>query len=60
MMRILAAGSLRAVWPRLMAEFQADAVCEFGPAGLLRERIEASSGNTMPDDNMNTSSGIMV
>ncbi|AID27502.1 hypothetical protein N643_13640 [Salmonella bongori serovar 48:z41:-- str. RKS3044] len=43
-----------------MAEFQADAVCEFGPAGLLRERIEASSGNTMPDDDMNTSSGIMV
>ncbi|EAB7237783.1 substrate-binding domain-containing protein [Salmonella enterica] len=40
-MRILAAGSLRVVWPQLMAAFQADAVCDFGPAGLLRERIEA-------------------
>lgn len=40
-MRILAAGSLRAVWPQLMAAFQMDAVCDFGPAGLLRERIEA-------------------
>ncbi|KDS07256.1 molybdate ABC transporter periplasmic molybdate-binding protein, partial [Salmonella enterica subsp. enterica serovar Heidelberg str. RI-11-014319] len=39
-MRILAAGSLRVVWPQLMAAFQADAVCDFGPAGLLRERIE--------------------
>ncbi|ECY5444467.1 molybdenum ABC transporter substrate-binding protein, partial [Salmonella enterica subsp. enterica serovar Nima] len=26
-MRILAAGSLRVVWPQLMAAFQADAVC---------------------------------
>ncbi len=34
-------GSLRVVWPQLMAAFQADAVCDFGPAGLLRERIEA-------------------
>lgn len=40
-MRILAAGSLRVVWPQLMAAFQTDAVCDFGPAGLLRERIEA-------------------
>ncbi|HAK3429840.1 TPA: solute-binding protein [Salmonella enterica] len=40
-MRILAVGSLRVVWPQLMAAFQADAVCDFGPAGLLRERIEA-------------------
>lgn len=40
-MRILAAGSLRAVWPQLMAAFQMDAICDFGPAGLLRERIEA-------------------
>lgn len=40
-MRILAAGSLRVVWPQLMTAFQADAVCDFGPAGLLRERIEA-------------------
>lgn len=42
-MRILAAGSLRVVWPQLMAAFQADAVCDFGPAGLLRERIEAGA-----------------
>ncbi|EBE4779485.1 substrate-binding domain-containing protein [Salmonella enterica] len=34
-MRILAAGSLRAVWPQLMAAFQMDAVCDFGPAGRL-------------------------
>ncbi|HHE5699784.1 TPA: molybdate ABC transporter substrate-binding protein [Citrobacter amalonaticus] len=41
-MRILAAGSLRAVWPSLMACFQKkDVLCGFGPAGLLRERIEA-------------------
>ncbi|ECY8208495.1 molybdenum ABC transporter substrate-binding protein, partial [Salmonella enterica subsp. enterica serovar Stanley] len=26
-MRILAAGSLRVVWPQLMTAFQADAVC---------------------------------
>jgi len=41
-MRILAAGSLRAVWQSLMACFQEkDVLCDFGPAGLLRERIEA-------------------
>ena len=41
-MKILAAGSLRAVWQPLMACFQAETIrCDFGPAGLLRERIEA-------------------
>ncbi len=32
-------GSLRVVWPQLMTAFQADAVCDFGPAGLLREHV---------------------
>ncbi|MHA6634433.1 molybdate ABC transporter substrate-binding protein [Citrobacter farmeri] len=41
-MHILAAGSLRAVWQPLMACFQVkDVLCDFGPAGLLRERIDA-------------------
>ena len=41
-MRIFAAGSLRAVWQSLMACFQEkDVLCDFGPAGLLRERIDA-------------------
>ncbi|EPQ0970169.1 molybdate ABC transporter substrate-binding protein [Citrobacter farmeri] len=41
-MHILAAGSLRAVWQPLMACFQEkDVLCDFGPAGLLRERIDA-------------------
>ncbi|ENT4821852.1 TPA: molybdate ABC transporter substrate-binding protein [Citrobacter farmeri] len=41
-MHILAAGSLRAVWQPLMACFQEkDVFCDFGPAGLLRERIDA-------------------
>ena len=41
-MHILAAGSLRAVWQSLMACYQdKDVLCDFGPAGLLRERIEA-------------------
>ena len=41
-MHILAAGSLRAVWQSLMACYQEkDVLCDFGPAGLLRERIEA-------------------
>ncbi|QRG79775.1 molybdate ABC transporter substrate-binding protein [Citrobacter sp. R56] len=44
-MHILAAGSLRAVWRPLIACFQAqerqDISCDYGPAGLLRERIEA-------------------
>ena len=44
MLRILAAGSLRPVWPALMAAFQAQSGLEidtlFGPAGLLRQRIE--------------------
>lgn len=34
-MRILAAGSLRVVWPQLMAAFQADAVCDFGTGGVV-------------------------
>jgi len=40
-MRILAAGSLKAVWPALMAYFPEPVETRFGPAGLLRERIEA-------------------
>lgn len=40
-MRVLAAGSLRAVWQPLMAHFQEPVETAFGPAGLLRERIEA-------------------
>lgn len=41
-MKILAAGSLRAVWQPLLACYQGqDITCDFGPAGLLRERIEA-------------------
>ncbi|MFZ3621059.1 molybdate ABC transporter substrate-binding protein [Leclercia barmai] len=40
-MRVLAAGSLRMVWPQLMAHFPQPVETQFGPAGLLRERIEA-------------------
>lgn len=40
-MQILAAGSLKGVWPALMAYFPAPVETHFGPAGLLRERIEA-------------------
>ncbi|HFZ8995636.1 TPA: molybdate ABC transporter substrate-binding protein [Citrobacter freundii] len=40
-MKILAAGSLRAVWQPLITAWQEEADCEFGPAGLLRERIAA-------------------
>ncbi|WP_061707227.1 substrate-binding domain-containing protein [Pseudenterobacter timonensis] len=40
-MRALAAGSLRTVWPRLMAHFPEPVETRFGPAGLLRERISA-------------------
>ena len=40
-MRVLAAGSLRGVWPHLMAHFPQPVETQFGPAGLLRERIEA-------------------
>lgn len=40
-MRVLAAGSLKAVWPALMAYFPEPVETRFGPAGLLRERIEA-------------------
>ncbi|HEY4436821.1 MAG TPA: molybdate ABC transporter substrate-binding protein [Lelliottia sp.] len=40
-MRVLAAGSLRGVWPQLMAHFSHPVDTQFGPAGLLRERIEA-------------------
>ncbi|MFO3905798.1 molybdate ABC transporter substrate-binding protein [Enterobacter hormaechei] len=40
-MRVLAAGSLRRVWPQLMAHFPEPVETLFGPAGLLRERIES-------------------
>lgn len=40
-MRVLAAGRLRGVWPQLMAHFPHPVETQFGPAGLLRERIEA-------------------
>lgn len=40
-MRALAAGSLRTVWPKLMAHFPEPVETRFGPAGLLRERISA-------------------
>lgn len=40
-MQILAAGSLKGVWPALMAYFPAPVDTRFGPACLLRERIEA-------------------
>lgn len=43
-LQILAAGSLRGVWPELIAAFSAQsgllAETQFGPAGLLRQRIE--------------------
>jgi len=40
-MRVLAAGSLKTVWPAVMAHFPHPVETHFGPAGLLRERIEA-------------------
>lgn len=40
-MKVLAAGSLRTVWTSLMAHLPEPVEAEFGPAGLLRERIEA-------------------
>lgn len=40
-MRVLAAGSLKTVWPAMMAHFPHPVETHFGPAGLLRERIEA-------------------
>ncbi|MDF7647742.1 molybdate ABC transporter substrate-binding protein [Erwiniaceae bacterium L1_54_3] len=43
-LQILAAGSLRGVWPQLIAEFSAQSglrvETQYGPAGLLRQRIE--------------------
>jgi len=39
-MRVLAAGSLRVVWKDLLAHFSQPVETQFGPAGLLRERIE--------------------
>lgn len=43
-LQLLAAGSLRGVWPALMAAFEAETglktQTDFGPAGLLRQRIE--------------------
>lgn len=45
MLKVLAAGSLRRVWIPLMAQFQTEtgiaSDTQFGPAGLLRQRIEA-------------------
>ncbi|MCE6962506.1 substrate-binding domain-containing protein [Enterobacter sp. MW07] len=40
-MRVLAAGSLRGVWPSLLRHFPEPVETAFGPAGLLRERIAA-------------------
>jgi len=40
-MRVLAAGSLKTVWPTLMTNFPEPVETRFGPAGLLREQIEA-------------------
>lgn len=44
-LKILAAGSLRGVWPDLVVAFSAlsglKVTTDFGPAGLLRQRIEA-------------------
>jgi molybdate transport system substrate-binding protein len=44
-LQILAAGSLRAVWPALIAAFRAQSnlnvETDFDPAGMLRQRIEA-------------------
>lgn len=39
-MRALAAGSLRTVWQSLLVHFPEPVETQFGPAGLLRERIE--------------------
>lgn len=41
MMHVLAAGSLKTVWPALVAHFPEPVDTRFGPAGLLREQIEA-------------------
>ncbi|MGD9427271.1 substrate-binding domain-containing protein [Pantoea sp. NSTU24] len=41
MLRVAAAGSLKPVWPALMACFPMPVETRFGPAGLLREEIEA-------------------
>lgn len=41
MLRVAVAGSLKPVWPALMASFPAPVETRFGPAGLLREEIEA-------------------
>ncbi|MDO6407153.1 substrate-binding domain-containing protein [Pantoea phytobeneficialis] len=40
-LRVLAAGSLRPVWPALVAAWGSPVNTDFGPAGLLRERILA-------------------
>lgn len=40
-MHVLAAGSLRGVWQNLLAHFPEPVETRFGPAGLLREHIEA-------------------
>lgn len=41
MLRVAVAGSLKPVWPALMASFPAPVETRSGPAGLLREEIEA-------------------
>lgn len=46
-MRVLAAGSLRGVWPQLMAHFPEPVDTQFGPAGLLRERIESGEASDL-------------
>lgn len=59
MLRVLAAGSLRAVWPALMAAYGSPVDTDFGPAGLLRERIATgercdlfASANTAHAENL--------
>jgi len=36
---VLAAGSLRAIWPKIAAAYGQAITVKFGPAGLLCERI---------------------
>jgi molybdate transport system substrate-binding protein len=58
-LRVLAAGSLRPVWPALMAAYGAPVDTGFGPAGLLRARIACgescdlfASANTAHAENL--------
>lgn len=41
---VLAAGSLRAIWPKLAAAWNQPVSVDFGPAGLLCERIKKGEG----------------